>query len=84
MFDYKKRNGEFIGSFAPYDYIKDPNNKHALLVDREAAEVVKQIFAMLLNGMAVRVIVNHLNDHGVMCSSRYKQSQGLKCSCPDG
>ncbi|WP_330698480.1 hypothetical protein [Anaerocolumna sp. MB42-C2] len=44
VFDYKKRNGEFIGSYAPYGYIKDPNDKHALLVDHEAAEVVKQIF----------------------------------------
>jgi DNA invertase Pin-like site-specific DNA recombinase len=84
VFDYKKRNGEFIGSYAPYGYIKDPNDKHALLVDREAAEVVKQIFAMFLNGMAVRAIVNHLNDHGVMCPSLYKQSQGLKYSCPNG
>jgi DNA invertase Pin-like site-specific DNA recombinase len=65
VFDYKKRNGQFIGSYAPYGYIKDPNDKHALLVDHEAAEVVKQIFAMFLNGMAVRAIVNHLNDHGV-------------------
>nr|WP_286672845.1 ATP-binding cassette domain-containing protein [Anaeromonas gelatinilytica] len=74
MFDYKKCNGQFIGSYAPYGYIKDPNDKHALLVDHEAAEVVKQIFAMFLNGMAVRAIVNHLNDHGVMCPSLYKQS----------
>ena len=46
VFDYKKRNGEFVGSYAPYGYIKDPNDKHALLVDHEAAEVVKQIFSL--------------------------------------
>lgn len=84
VFDYKKRNGEFIGSYAPYCYIKDPNDKHALLVDHEAAEVVKQIFSMCLSGMTVRAIVNHLNDHGVMCPSVYKQSQGLKYKCPNG
>lgn len=84
VFDYKKRNGEFIGSYAPYGYIKDPNDKHALLVDHEAAEVVKQIFSMCLSGMTVRAIVNHLNDHGVMCPSVYKQSQGLKYKCPNG
>ena len=84
VFDYKKRNGEFIGSYAPYGYIKDPNDKHALLVDEEAAEVVKQIFSMFVSGMTVRAIVNHLNDHGVMCPSRYKQSQGLKYHCPNG
>lgn len=84
VFDYKKRNGEFIGSYAPYGYIKDPNDKHALLVDHEAAEVVKQIFSMCLSGMTVRAIVNHLNDHGVMCPSVYKRSQGLKYKCPNG
>lgn len=84
VFDYKKRNGEFIGSYAPYGYIKDPNDNHALLVDHEAAEVVKQIFSMCLSGMTVRAIVNHLNDHGVMCPSVYKQSQGLKYKCPNG
>ena len=85
VFDYKKRNGEFIGSYAPYGYIKDPNDNHALLVDPEAAEVVKQIFTLfLLKGMTVRAIVNHLNDHGIMCPSVYKQSQGLKYSCPNG
>lgn len=84
VFDYKKRNGEFIGSYAPYGYIKDPNDKHALLVDPEAAEVVKQIFTLFLSGMTVRAVVNHLNDHGIMCPSVYKQSQGLKYKCPNG
>jgi len=83
VFDYKKRNGEFIGSYAPYGYIKDPNDRHALLVDPEAAEVVKQIFTMFLDGMAAKAIVFYLNDHGVMCPSVYKQSQGLKYSCPN-
>ena len=84
VFDYKKRNGEFIGSYAPYGYIKDPQDNHALLVDPEAAEVVKQIFSMFVSGMTDRAIVNHLNDHGVMCPSLYKQSQGLKYHCPNG
>lgn len=84
VFDYKKRNGEFIGSYAPYGYVKDPKDNHALLVDHEAAEVVKQIFIMFLSGITVRAIVNRLNDHGIMCPSVYKQSQGLKYSCPNG
>ena len=44
VFDMKRRNGEFIGSYALYGYVKDPGDKHALLVDPEAAEVVKSIF----------------------------------------
>ena len=56
VFDMKRRNGEFIGSYAPYGYVKDPNDKHALLVDPEAAEVVKSIFALFLSGMNKRGI----------------------------
>ena len=35
--DVKRRNGEFIGSFAVYGYAKDPENKNRLVVDPEAA-----------------------------------------------
>lgn len=84
VFDYKKRNGEFIGSFAPYGYIKDPNDNHALLVDKEAAEVVKQIFTLFLGGMSKRGIAYHLNDHGILCPSVYKRSKGLKYQTPNG
>lgn len=35
--DLKRKNGEFIGSFAPYGYRKDPNNKNKLLVDQAVA-----------------------------------------------
>ena len=35
---------------APYGYIKDPNNKDFWLVDKEAAEVVKLIFTLFMEG----------------------------------
>lgn len=83
VFDYKRRNGEFIGSFAPYGYVKDPNDGHALLVDEEAAEVVKSIFSMFLNGMNKLQITHHLNDHGVLCPTAYKRSKGIKYNAPN-
>ena len=79
----KRRNGEFIGSYAPYGYVKDPNDKHALLVDPEAAEVVKSIFSMFLSGMNKRGITLYLNDHGTLCPTAYKQQQGLKYNAPN-
>ena len=79
----KRRNGEFIGSYAPYGYVKDPNDKHALLVDPEAAEVVKSIFALFLSGMNKRGITYYLNDHGTLCPTAYKQQQGLKYNAPN-
>ena len=44
VFAMKFKKGEFIGSYAPYGYAKDPANKNRLVVDEEAAEIVKRIF----------------------------------------
>ena len=79
----KRRNGEFMGSYAPYGYVKDPKDKHTLLVDPEAAEVVKSIFSMFLSGMNKRGITYYLNDHGTLCPTAYKQQQGLKYNAPN-
>lgn len=40
----KQENGEFIGSFAPYGYIRSKEDRHKLVIDPEAADVVKKIF----------------------------------------
>lgn len=45
------KEGKFIGSRAPFGYIKDPNDRHHLIVDEEAATVVKDIFKMFCNGI---------------------------------
>lgn len=65
VFDYKRRNGQYIGSFASYGYLKDPKDKHQLIVDPEAAEIVKLIYDFSLQGMARRAIAYHLDDHGI-------------------
>ena len=49
-FDTKRRNGEFIGAFAPYGYVKDPEDKNSLIIDPEAAQVVKDIFHWYVYG----------------------------------
>ena len=42
--------GEHIGSHAPYGYMKNPDNKKEWLIDEEAAEVVREIFRLCVNG----------------------------------
>ena len=49
-FDTKRRKGEFIGAFAPYGYKKDPDNKNHLIIDEEAAAVVRDIFKWYVYG----------------------------------
>ena len=80
VFDYKRRNGQYIGSFAPYGYIKDPANKHQLLVDTEAAETVKRVYSMLLQGSSKRAIALYLNEHGTPSPTAYRRKKGLPVS----
>ena len=80
VFDYKRRNGQYIGSFAPYGYIKDPKDKHQLIVDPEAAEIVKKIYELCLQGMAKLQIVMYLNDHGIPSPTAYRKLKGLPYS----
>ena len=54
VFDYKRRNGQYIGAFAPHGYVKHPKDKHRLIVDPDAAENVKLIFTMLIQGSSKR------------------------------
>ncbi|MDU3780163.1 MAG: recombinase family protein [Flavonifractor plautii] len=81
VFDYKRRNGQYIGSFAPYGYVKDPKDKHQLIVDPEAAEIVRLIYDMTLQGVTRRGIVYHLNDHGIPSPTTYRRIKGLPNSC---
>lgn len=75
--DMERRRGDFIGSFAKYGYKKDPADHHKLLVDDEAAGIVREIYRMYLNGSGIRTIVRYLNNSGVPNPSTYKCSQGL-------
>lgn len=46
----RREQGLHIGSFAPYGYAKDPYAKGHLIIDDEAAAVVRRIFALYLAG----------------------------------
>ena len=78
VFDMKRRNGKHIGSFAPYGYLKDPDDKNALIIDEEAADIVRDIFTKFLEGMSKNAIVHDLNEHGIhIISIGAKNRKGL-------
>jgi DNA invertase Pin-like site-specific DNA recombinase len=81
-FDMKREKGLHIGSFAPYGYVKDAEDKNTLVIDEEAAENVKSIFAWFLEGTSKSAIVRRLNESGILCPSAYKKSKGLKYRNP--
>ena len=76
----KKRNGEFMGSIPPYGYKRDPKDKHHFLIDDEAANVVKLIFKMTLEGKGKQKIAEYLNDNGILSPNNYKRKKlNIKC-----
>ena len=71
----KKKNGEFCGGLAPYGYIKDPTNVNHLIIDDEAANVVKRIYKMYLDGIGQFTIAKTLNEEGILSPSEYRRKR---------
>lgn len=71
--DLKKMNGEYVYGTAPYGYKKGPT-RNTIVVDPEAAEVVKQIFQWAAEGTTVTQIAAKLNEAGVKTPSVYLQA----------
>ena len=74
-FRAKKEQGQFIGNKAPYGYILE-NNRY--VIDKPAADVVKRIFRMKMQGTSAYKIANMLNQEGIPSPSRYAGEQGMK------
>lgn len=82
-FETKRRKGEFIGSFAPYGYKKNPEDKNKLVVDEEVAQVVRDIFSWFVSeGTSKMGIAKRLNSAGVLNPTAYKKSKGSKYYSP--
>ncbi len=80
----KRKNGEFIGAFAPYGYQKDPSDRHRLLIDPEAAGVVRYIFRWFtIEGMSKAGIAKRLNAMRIPNPAAYKRAQGLPYHNPN-
>ena len=75
--DVKRKEGQFIGSFAGYGYRKDPKDKNHLIIDEYAAGIVQEIFKLKLNGMSSQHIASHLNELGVLPPNEYKRANGV-------
>ena len=72
----KQKNGEFIGSWAPYGYKKCADDYHRLEPDVETAPVVRQIFQMRCAGTGYQMIVRSLIREGIPSPSQYHYLKG--------
>lgn len=73
----KQERGEFIGAWAAYGYLKDPEDKHRLIVDDDTAPTVRDIFHWRLSGMSYQNIAWELNRRDIPSPSRYRFEKGL-------
>lgn len=77
VFKSKMEQGEFLGSFASYGYRKSPEDNHKLIIDEEAARVVRKIFSYAVQGLGNRQICNKLYEEGIPTPSNYKKMKGF-------
>ena len=75
VMDNKRINGDFIGSFAPYGYAKDPGNKNRLIIDNETAYIIRRIFDMYLQGHGYSYIASALNLEGIPPPAAHKEAK---------
>ncbi len=78
----RRKNGFHIGSFAPYGYKKDPERKGHLIIDEEAAEVVREVFTLFSQGYGKTSIARILNDRGIPNPTEYKRLKNLRYKQP--
>ena len=73
----KGNAGEPMGQ-PPYGYIKDPNDPKHWIVDDEAAQVVRRVYSMTLEGFGTEQIATQLEKDGVLTPLAYWLTKGIK------
>lgn len=73
----KRQNGEYIGSYAPHGYRKDPANKNHLIINPETAPVIQQIYQWRAEGLGYGTITRMLNERDIPSPGRYRFEHGI-------
>lgn len=73
---FRAERGDFLAPFAPYGYVKNPENHNQLVIDPPAAEVVQRIFCEVAEGRGSMEIARELNDEGIPTPMLYKRAAG--------
>jgi len=83
VFRKKMEAGQFLGAFAPYGYKKNPKNRHELVIDDEAANVVREIYGLYLEGWGALRIAASLTERKILTPALYKKNEGYKFETPN-
>ena len=82
-FRSKMKVGQYLGSFAPYGYKKDPEDRHKLIIDEEVADNVRRIFNLYLKGYGTHRIAQTLTKEGIERPSAYMKRKYENFSLPN-
>lgn len=74
----KGERGVPLTTNVPYGYVKDPENPRRWVVDPVAADVVKCIFNLCMEGRGPMQIANQLKSDKVLTPTAYRALQGIK------
>lgn len=76
------KNGEYVGAFAPYGYLKSPEDKKKLVPDDNVKDIIKMIFMLRAKKESLQAIADRLNEMEIMTPFEYRKSQNCAYKTP--
>ncbi len=80
----RKEKGQYVSANSPFGYEKDPEDRHALVVAEDEAEVVRRIFSLTLDGWTSVQVAKLFNKEGVKTPVEFKIEKGRTSRQPKG
>lgn len=71
IFRAKMQEGKRVSPSVPYGYLRDPKDKQHLIIDEEAANVVRRIYQMTIEGHGKRDIARALTEDKILIPAAY-------------
>lgn len=72
----KRQQGMYVANYAPFGYMRDPADKGHLIIDETAAEVVREIYKLKIEGYSSFAIAKRLSDQHIPSPAEYKRQCG--------
>lgn len=80
----RKEQGQYISGNSPFGYEKDPDDRHALVIAQDEAEIVKRIFSLKVEGYSSTQIAGLFNADGIKTPIEFKMEKGRTRRAPKG
>ncbi|MDE7321332.1 MAG: recombinase family protein [Lachnospiraceae bacterium] len=80
----RKEKGQYVSANSPFGYEKDPEDRHALLIAEDEAEIVRQIFSLTVEGYTSVEIAKLFNENRVKTPIEFKIEKGKTSREPKG